>query len=608
MNLSRLLKNIGLAFLTGCLAFGVASCSDDEEGPGSVGNGTVTGVVTDEQNRPIEGVSVSMPANDTKTTTDASGTYSLPNVPMTSGIILFEREGYETAAVTVVAKKFTDAKATVNVELVFANAVIKGVVYDATKNNAPLAGATVSVSQFQTAETDAQGEFEIRNLTLKDYTVTFSYPGYKDITKNVKIDAFDENGVVSVEAIMGADEVLRGLTKYQLADAPKWYYNEYRGGRNADDYPHWDWSTDYMCTLEFVGDYEEQNEGTTLRIRNTSDDQRNNPVDMEMFDSFVYGSKLITADNYLMTVTARTHNASADAPAYYGIQVVDLSEAEPKAKLIGGVRTLADENYQMTEADLSEYIGKEVVIAIGTFRQQTGDYWKQLVLRRIAFTSESIPSNWAWLPGTTVPGLENWKMTMEMVRSTMPQQTSKFTGISPIGGNRDNYFDGYRSWIDVNHVAYGWSIMPLSKDPEVFVSEGFLLKTRGDAAVDTKVPEAYFFSKFSIAPGNDKLTFKTRCFSSTNATFFKITAITMDGTVRHLTPVSNTADMAEAAADGCWKFIHESGNTGNPDGYASFVYDLSEFDGQDVMLTIGVFKGESNGDENKLLFYSIELN
>lgn len=608
MNLSKLLKNVGLAVISGCLAFSVTSCSKDGDEEGPVGLGTVSGVVTDEQARPVSGVNVSMPTNGISATTNSEGEYSLSNVPMTSGIILFARDGYESAAVTVVAKKFTDAKATVNVELVYANAVIKGVVYDATKNNSPLQGATVKVSDFQVTETNAQGEYELRNLTKKDYTVTFSYPGYNDVTKNVSADSFGDADAVTVDATMGANEVLRGKTKYQLADAQKWYYNEYRGGRNAENYPHWDWACNYMCTLDFVGDYEEQNEGTTLRIRNSSDDQRNNPVDMEMFDTYVYGSKLITADNYLMTLESRTHSASADAPAHFGVQVVDLSDAEPKARLIGGVQTLASENYQQIVTDLSEYIGKEVIIAIGTFRAEKGDYWKQFVIRRIAFTAEPISSLWAWLPGTEVPGLEGWKMTLEMVRSTMPNQTSSFTGISPISGNRDNYFEAYRAWIPVHHVAAEWSFVPLTKDPEVFPGEGFLIKTRGGQDVSTKVPESYFYSKFSIAPGHNKFTLKTRNFSSTNATFFKITAITNDGTVKHLSPASNTANFAEAAADGCWKFMHEGGDANNPAGYCDFVYDLSEFNGQDVMITIGVFKGEANGDENKLLFYSINLN
>jgi hypothetical protein len=112
--------------------------------------------------------------------------------------------------------------------------------------------------------------------------------------------------------------------------------------------------------------------------------------------------------------------------------------------------------------------------------------------------------------------------------------------------------------------------MPLSKDPEVFPSEGYLIKTRGGNNVSTTVPESYFYAKFSIASGRNKMTLKTRNFSGTNATFFKVTAIRMDGTLMHLAPASNTAQFAEAAADGCWKFIHEAGGKGDPEGYGEF--------------------------------------
>ena len=52
--------------------------------------------------------------------------------------------------------------------------------------------------------------------------------------------------------------------------------------KNADSYPHWDWSTDYMCTLSFWGNMEEQPEGTTLRIRNTGDEQKIRPIWMHL--------------------------------------------------------------------------------------------------------------------------------------------------------------------------------------------------------------------------------------------------------------------------------------------------------------------------------------
>lgn len=465
-------------------------------------------------------------------------------------------------------------------------------------------GVTVSISSTQTTTTGSDGTFEIGNLPLADYTVTFTKDGYASIVKKVVMADFVD-GIATTDVRMGGTEILRGLTIDDLKAAEKWYYNEYRGGRNAESYPHWDWACNYMCTMDFRGDWEEQNEGTTLRIRNNEDD-RKNPADLEMFDSFVFGSKLITEDNYMMTLQIRTHSADEAAPAYYGVQVVDLAAADPKAEMVGDVRTYASENYTSVPVDLSKYIGKEVIIAIGTFRAQTGDYWKQLVLRRIAFAKEVV-EGWGWLPGTAVEELDGWKMTQEMVRSTMPQVKSQFTGMSPIGGSRDNYVDAYRAWRGVDHVCAEWSYMPLSKDPEVFPSEGYLIKTRGGNNVSTTVPESYFYAKFSIASGRNKMTLKTRNFSGTNATFFKVTVIHMDGTLMHLAPASNTAQFAEAAADGCWKFIHEAGGKGDPEGYADFVYDLSQFNGEDVMLTIGIFKGEENGDENKLVLRSITM-
>ena len=585
---------------------------DDDTGGGALSYGKVTGVVTDDLSSPLEGVTVLVDGSGItatpdgpQATTNSQGVYTLENISIGTHIITFTKADYQTVSVTVVAGKFNEEQvAEVSPKMEYAAAKIKGKVTDAGKGSAPLEGVTVSISSTQTTTTGSDGTFEIGNLPLADYTVTFTKDGYASIVKKVVMADFVD-GIATTDVRMGGTEILRGLTIDDLKAAEKWYYNEYRGGRNAESYPHWDWACNYMCTMDFRGDWEEQNEGTTLRIRNSEDD-RKNPADLEMFDSFVFGSKLITEDNYMMTLQIRTHSADEAAPAYYGVQVVDLTAADPKAEMVGDVRTYASENYTSVPVDLSKYIGKEVIIAIGTFRAQTGDYWKQLVLRRIAFAKEVV-EGWGWLPGTAVEELDGWKMTQEMVRSTMPQVKSQFTGMSPIGGSRDNYVDAYRAWREVDHVCAEWSYMPLSKDPEVFPSEGYLIKTRGGNNVSTTVPESYFYAKFSIASGRNKMTLKTRNFSGTNATFFKVTAIRMDGTLMHLAPASNTAQFAEAAADGCWKFIHEAGGKGDPEGYADFVYDLSQFNGEDVMLTIGIFKGEENGDENKLVLRSITM-
>ena len=601
-----MLKVFGLTAILSGMAFMAGSCSDDDQDDGTALRGKVTGVVTDDQSSPIEGVTVSVKDSEITATTNSQGVYTLENVPVSTHIITFAKADYQTVSVTIVAGKFnSELVATVNADMEYAAAKIRGTVTDAKAGGAPLEGATVSISSSVKTTTGADGTFEIGNLPLADYTVTFEKEGYATITKKLTIDSFVD-GIATIDLRMGGRDILRDLTIDDLRAAEKWYYNEYRGGGNAESYPHWDWSCDYMCTLDFRGAWEEQNEGTTLQIRN-NDEQKSNPADMEMFDSFVFGSKEITADNNIMTLQIRTHNATDDAPTYYGVQVVDLSETDPEAVLIGGVRTLNSEDYVSVPVDLSPYIGKEVIIAIGTFRQQTGDYWKQLVLRRIAFAKEEV-TGWGWLPGTEVTGLEGWKLTQEMVRSTMPHTKKTFTGIIPIGGGKDNRSEIYRAWRDVAHIGAEWSFMPVNKDPEITPSEGYLIKTRGGDNVSTTEPESYFYAKFSIAAGNNKLTLRTRNFDGTNATFFKLTAIQDNGTVTHLSPESYEANFAEAAADGCWKFIHESGGAGSPDDYAKFVYDLSQFNGEDVMLTLGVFKGEANGNENKLVIHTISIN
>jgi hypothetical protein len=270
-----------------------------------------------------------------------------------------------------------------------------------------------------------------------------------------------------------------------------------------------------------------------------------------------------------------------------------------------------DDAYGHFDFDLSAYVGKEVVIAIGTYRAETGDYWRQFVLRRIAFAPQKM-EGWSWQSGTDAAGLEGWALPMEVVRSIMPQTKKSFTGISPFGAGRnvdmvEGYPYAYRSWRDIAHIGFEWSFVPLAKDPEVTPSEGYIIKTNGNVGANTTVPQAYLYAKFAIAAGNNQLTLKARNFGS-NYTYFKLTAVKEDGTVAHLAPAFNTEAVdAAAAADGCWMFKHGNGGADDPEGYASFVYDLSQFNGDNVVLCLGVFKGGTDGDENKVCIHSIEL-
>ena len=592
----------------------MGSCKKDDVTE-TVKKGTVSGVVTNNLAKPIIDVKVSIKGTDISTVTSVDGTYTLTDVPQSKQTVLFEKAGYATASSSITEASFKDDKATVDVTMEISCAKITGKCLDGKNGDAGMKGVNVSLNDgAKTTVTNDEGVFEFTDLTIDDYSLLFTAAGCVNVTRTVSKDQFTGDYVVTVEDVrMGAKEILRGATVDDLKKADVWHYNEYRGGKNGDDYPHFDWSTDFMGTFtSFYGWWEEQNEGTTIQIRNREEDgDWNNPADHDMFDSYLVGRKAITADNCKMYIKMRTHASSEDAPCYWGVMVVDLSAADPEAELVGGQITSSNESYTNPdhEFDLSKWIGKEVAIAIGTYRWETGNYWKQLVLRRIDFASEA-PSEWGYLPGDTVEGLDNYKMTKQMVRSTMPvTEFSEFTALPQDGwtdiDGPEKYRDAYAKYREVGHFAAFWSCMPIEKDNEPQASEGFVMKTRGGGTrVSTTEPESYFYAKFAISAGHNVLNLKARNFSSENPTYFKLTAITEDCTVKHLTP---DTEVGEAADNGCWKFIYENGSADDPDAYATFSYDLSEFNGKNVVLALAVFKGEDNGDENKLCIYNISI-
>lgn len=609
------MRAVVLVVTLGTMAWSTSSCSKDNQGPGGhTGSGAISGIITGDDGAPLVDVKVSLAgissggivseAISELTTTD-DGVYLFNDVPVGSYLLTFVKERHQTISMTLTPALFKEEGVKSDIRMIIADASISGTVTDADRK--PLEGVTVSVGAGLSSSTNADGEYTITDLPVADYTITFSKAEFKDGTKLISKSEFIDSKATGIDFVLGAPELLRGRTINELLNADKWYYSEYRGGRNGRD-DRWDWSYDFMCTLDFEGRWEEQNEGTTLRIRQ-DDGNDKNPANLTVFDSYVSGSKTITADNKILTLLVRTHGTSASSPARFGVQIIDLSADKPVNTMIDGVKTLdfGNDDCKSFDFDLTPYIGKEVIVAIGIFRATTGGgYDNQLVLRRIAFAQEKVNS-FDIIPGTAIVGLEGWRITQQMVRSTMTNANNKFTGISPVGGDRGNYRDGYVSWRGISHIGAQWSFITINKDTEPFAGEGFVIKTQGVTPVNTLVPASYFYAKFAIADGNNQFKLNTRN-SGSNYTFFKVTAIEDNGTVTHLTPVSNTAQTASAAVDGCWKFKHDRGDKNNPNAYASFVYDLSSFNGKDVVLTIGVFKGETNSDENKLFFHSMTIN
>ncbi len=613
MKITNVFKTLAAAMTFGVLAFGAVSCNkpDGEEPKAELG--VVRGIVIAEDNSPVADATVTVEKLSAVTAVD--GSFEVKDVPVGKHTVTISKEGFADVTTTT---QFKDGVADLGEVMMYISAaVIQGKCVNA--EGAPFAGVTVNLNGGAATQTTAEdGTYKFQGLTLQDYTLLFQANDCVDIEKKVTADQFkaEANYVVELENVtMGAKEILPGATASMLSMVDVWHYNEYRGGKNGDDYPHFDWSSDYMGTFtSWYGWWEEQNEGTTLQIRNSeAEGHWNNPADLENFDSYLAGRKMITADNCKLYIKVRTHGADENSPAKWGVMVVDLTAADPKAELIGGIRSYGSDRYTNPdeEFDLTPYIGKEVVIAVGIFRGETGDYWKQVCLRRLAFAAEA-PSEWGYLPGTPVAGLDaGYKMTMEMLRSTMPvTEVTEFSGISSVPradvDGPEMYREAYKVWRKENHFAAWWSCMPVQKDTEPFAGEGYVMKTRGsDAIVSLTNPQTYFYAKFAIAAGKNKLTLNARNFSSTNPTYFKMTAILEDGTVKDLEPKATAAtyEFVEGAA----KFMHESGSADTPEEYAKFEYDLSEFNGKNVVIALATFKGEANDDENKLSIHSITL-
>lgn len=608
MKIKPVLKTFMLAAVSACMVLLTGSCKDGPGDEDATVFGIVSGTVTDDLGSAIEGVAVSIKdVEGVMATSDADGKYVLEDVPVATQVIIFEKEGFQMTSVTLPVKMFSsDNSAVVDCSMNYANASITGRVLDGVNGDVPFEGVSVTLndSKGTVVLTDADGLYSFENLSIKDYILTFSADGYISSSVSVTEDMFSHEDMTAhvPDVQLYQTQLLPGLTISDLKNADKWYYNEYRGGSNGEQYPRWDWSTCFMGALNFSGSWQEIGEGTDIMSAN--DD--NIPVDLDNFESFVWGSKFISEDNNVMTVRYRTF-ADRDGATEWGVQVIDLSAAEPSVVKVGGNVSSENTSYEDTHFDLSSYIGKEVIIALGVYKSEKGKE-KHLAIRRINFTSEPM-SGWDWIYGTDVPGLEGWHLTQEMVRSTMVQEGVSFSGIT-LATDTGNRKEAYQSWRQNNHIGAEWSFMALTKDTEIFASQGAIIKTRGgDGVVNTLIPESYFYAKFNITSSNDEIVLRIRNgFGRSEWTFFKLTAVTEDGSVTHLQPVDyKSQGGAEAAADGCWKFFNDAGEPTSPDDYAMFRYDLSGFSGENVILVLGVFKGEQNDAESKISIYSINL-
>jgi thermitase len=145
--------------------------------PGSI-SGTVTSA---KDGSPIVGAMVS--DGTRTTTTDATGKYTISNVPPGTYQVTASKAGYysSSSSVTVVA----GAAAVANFALNEIPGSISGTVTSA-KDGSPIVGATVTDGA-RTTSTDATGKYTIASVPPGTYQVTASKEGYASVTSAVTV-------------------------------------------------------------------------------------------------------------------------------------------------------------------------------------------------------------------------------------------------------------------------------------------------------------------------------------------------------------------------------------------------------------------------------------
>ena len=283
----------------------------------------------------------------------------------------------------------------------------------------------------------------------------------------------------------------------------------------------------------------------------------------------------------------RTHDTNNDT--IFGVMVVDLESGA--RELIGDLRKSRQNTYSDFTFDLTEYVGKRVLIATGIFYTDACTRWDvQYVIHHIRF--RELGSDW----GSTVDTLAG-----NLLKNT------------DVAGQSINDFVGSANDKDKsNYIFSKWGTASknfASADYEMNATEGALIKTRND---ELNVENCVFlYSKFAITEQNSYLRFKARGFGLEsergNIPELAVTVYSLgaDGEVveQIIKPDisafdlngNQVTDMGDGWINGTW----------TTDNYTQFEWNLSGFEGKNVVIMIGL--RNTLGGENKIAIQEIHL-
>jgi large repetitive protein len=150
--------------------------------------GTVTDAITKQK---VSGVAVVLDSNPLiSTTTDASGSFTLPDVPPGSQKVNFSLTGYAAAAASATATaNVTTSLGAVAMTSAFSTGTIAGTILDSTGK--PLAGVAIAVTGAWSgsATTGADGTFAFTYVTPGDVTITATKAGFQSFSGTGRVYA-----------------------------------------------------------------------------------------------------------------------------------------------------------------------------------------------------------------------------------------------------------------------------------------------------------------------------------------------------------------------------------------------------------------------------------
>lgn len=150
--------------------------------------GVIQGIITDGlTGQPLTGAAVYTEPSTSSVVTDNTGKYIINDVLAGKYKVTVTKNGYTSASVsiTVIAGKSTQA----NMEVLSPTGRIKGQVTDA-ETGSPLAGVNIKTNPgTSTVTTNANGEYEIPQVSAGTFTLTAEKTGYVSATASVAVKA-----------------------------------------------------------------------------------------------------------------------------------------------------------------------------------------------------------------------------------------------------------------------------------------------------------------------------------------------------------------------------------------------------------------------------------